>query len=508
MDLLRPPRHHGHGHAPEPKPIFTLFPQLPPEIRHMIWVFAAYAQPRRLFQVEPLLRTTTTSSACLRSYKTNNAHPPQHPPCTAAQPCKPLPPPALPQVSREARYCTARLCGSWFPLRAPGFAPGLEGRWTWFNPRRDVLIVHAWDYASGFGAVVVPSPNPGPLAGQQLELHLDNNRQGRRRLFDLSSFSAHITSIAIGLRSLVHADAGPQGGALHDIHQLVAKDLPDRAVCPRLREFLFFDHVLDVCVPADAPVPQDLWPQGEDAVLLDAKDRGALAKMLAFYERYALGPVDAGTLAVLRDLAGLATGADTQTQIQNRQPYGGVGPGMRGVARGDDTDSAYARYAGPRYTDLRNIWVKAHWLDIPVDAPHKISMDLVQMPPAPAVHTPQYIQFDARHPWVYDVLAGMPAFRLVVLFRLCRGRHPRPAPGAGGVGASGAGGGGSSVGGIGGMGTGDEGKGKGKGKKFVVIKDEDGNAKSKDKSKGKLGARSKDVRRPSGGFGRGGFRGD
>ncbi|KAH9908383.1 hypothetical protein F4778DRAFT_776684 [Xylariomycetidae sp. FL2044] len=379
---------------------FTCFPRLPPEIRHMIWLCNITDPAPRLFQVESL---------------SWHAQPPRDwNPCAADPACKPLPAPALLHTCAESRalvlgglqasrathdddddardksHPQAQPAGPRpIPLRALGFGPGLEHRRTWFDPAGDVLCVNAWHYGVG----------------------TDHFGRDVRRLYDLSGFSPHVRRICFSLASIRHGGSDePEQELLPEVLELVARDLVDAAVCPQLQEFMLYDPLVALHVrhpngnangkgkgknrssssrSGGVVVPRDLFPYGTAGVLVDARDKVKIARMRDFYRGNCM--VRAGDETAYDDVWDLIDG------------------GQR----------AYDKYAERMLTPLRNLWTMYH--------PHSAEIFRGRGPNGPAggagelVSSPTGpVQFDFAHPAVARVLARMPEYRLMVLFRLCR----------------------------------------------------------------------------------------
>ncbi|KAI1877804.1 hypothetical protein JX265_003812 [Neoarthrinium moseri] len=334
----------------------------------MIW---SYALPGRILLVEPLRPHSLGPSKEQRAALLGPSI------CQKDETCRSLPPPGMAFACQEARAVMKQdSVGKAYPIKAMNSNPNLHGRWTWFDPERDVLCINSWAYEPY-------SESPGRTSRQGL------HRPPRPlRIMDLSSFSSTIETVCLSLTALQQAP------------RVIVNDLTDQSLCPRLERFLFFETTLVIHVAAGVDIPPSLFPRSDHVALVSAQDHARIRMFRGFYEKYAMG-CDVNTHQQLCSLA---------------DPSGSESRAKSMLIR------------------LRDTWVDVHWLSLPPTSPMASHTGLKSIFNMRGPHMSQS-QYDHEHPWVQEVLSTMPDFELVVQFRLCQAavhEHASPSSTRGG----------------------------------------------------------------------------
>ncbi|KAI1804550.1 hypothetical protein F4811DRAFT_274010 [Daldinia bambusicola] len=352
------------GSEPVVATSFPRFPDLPAELRHLIWRFAL---PRRVFEI----RNETISIG--RDGEANVSGELDHDPWRLRGSdlvAVVLAPPALLSVNREARKFAQRT-GSWkFVGSRPRGAGRVFKRMTWFDPAADTLC---FDDDSALPHVRGRVTEQNGLVVEHV-----NNPAVTRFYFGRSPASPVCVSLA--------ALAGSSGKFLAE--QWKRK----RGFWSGVPRYLFYHDSILVHLGRSDRV-KALFGEGADrcyTLLVNAHDREKLRQLRELY-------VEESDPAYFQRRT-----ADWLESLV-------------------DADEKYIKNS---YSDLRDVWIKSQDDVTPsalLASPGRRVQVRSLKDPGAVLRSVQ--QFDANHPWCREVVKAMPRMELVVHFRLCITNH-------------------------------------------------------------------------------------
>ncbi|KAI1471362.1 uncharacterized protein F4812DRAFT_455472 [Daldinia caldariorum] len=342
---------------------FPRFPDLPAELRHLVWHFAL---PRRVFEI----RSETISIR--RDGEANVSEELDHDPWRSRGSdlvAVILAPPPLLSVNREARRFAQRT-GSWkFVGSHPRGVCRVFKQMTWFDPSADTLCFDdsVFQHIRGY----VTEQN-----GLVME-HV-NNPAVTRFYFGSSPASPVCVSLA--------ALSGTLGKFL--VEQWKRK----RGFWSGVPRYLFYHDNILMHLGRSARV-RALFGEGVDrcyTLLVNARDREKLRQLRELYVE-----------------------ESDPTYFQRR-----TADWLEGIVDADE------KYVENSYNDLRDVWIKAQD-DVPsssllVSPDHRVQVRSL-IDPGAVLHAVQ--QFDQNHSWCREIVKAMPRMELVVHFRLCITNH-------------------------------------------------------------------------------------
>ncbi|KAI0854008.1 hypothetical protein F5Y00DRAFT_64486 [Daldinia vernicosa] len=346
---------------------FPRFPDLPAELRHIIWRFAL---PRRVFEI----RNETVSVR--RDGEANVSKELDHDSWRIRGSdlvAVILAPPTLLSVNREARRLASR-SGSWkFVGSRPRGVCCVIKQMTWFNPSTDTLCFDDSVFQHVQGHVTEQN-------GLVME-HVNNPAVTR---FYFASSPA--SPVCVSLAALL----GASGKFF--VEQWKRK----RGFWSGVPQYLFY-HDSILMHLGRSPKVQAIFGKGVDrchTLLVNAHDRGKLRQLKDLYVEESDPPY-----------------------FQRR-----VADWLEDIIELDE------KYIEQSYNDLKNLWLRAQD-DIPSSALVISSNEMnVQtksvIDPGAVIHAVQ--QFDHGHPRCREIIEAMPQMELVVHFRLCISNHDKP----------------------------------------------------------------------------------
>ncbi len=363
-------------------------------------------------------------------------------PCKNTRGPRPLAPPAVAAVCREARRAAMFGGGRWRSVRPqqqpqpqpqqqqqqeqeqqlqqqqrgpcdPGLDRGWERewerargpRWTWFDAETDVLFVRGWCYSLRSGPAEQHQHQPAAAAarpGPHAHAYAHALSPGHSRFFDLRDFCRDVRAVCLDARALVWQPLPAP--------RVFAVNMMDRRLWPRLETYLYCGDVVYLHLPPGVIRTLAAFADGRQTALVDVADAAELARLARLHDAYCR-PWSARHRRGHR-------GHGAAAAAQDRGGGGGGGPPSL-MDELVDRD-LNRRYAERQLDRLRNVWLHAHYSDLPDDAPELRD---------PAVFTelalpdPRHPRFNHHHPWAQDALSKMPEYRLVVVFQLCMARH-------------------------------------------------------------------------------------
>ncbi|KAL7624032.1 hypothetical protein AAE478_005589 [Parahypoxylon ruwenzoriense] len=344
---------------------FPRFPDLPAELRFLIWRFAL---PRRVFEIRR--ETVSIKENGEPDATTDLDHDTWrilHSDLVAVL----LAPPALLSVCREARKLASRY-GSWKDVgsRPHGIDRVIRLR-TWFDPSTDTLCFDK----------IAAQPFTGLLTEQNgLIMEVNNNPAVTRVYFASSPASP----VCVSLAALI----GSSGKFF--IEQWKRK----RGFWSGVPRYLFYHNSILMHLGRSARV-QELFGSGVDrchTLLIDAHDRRKIRQLKELYVE-----------------------ESDPAYFQMR-----IADWLEGIAT---SDTGYIKQS---YADLKNLWLKAQPDGAPKPA-LALSADQENirikclMEPGAVLSTVQ--EFDHTNPWCQEIINDMPDMQLVVHFRLCLTNH-------------------------------------------------------------------------------------
>ncbi|KAI1102301.1 hypothetical protein F4804DRAFT_268104 [Jackrogersella minutella] len=344
---------------------FPKFPNLPAELRLLIWQFAL---PSRVFEIRrETVPIRQDGEADVTKELDHDAWRIRSSDLVAVL----LAPPALLSVCREARKFASR-SGSW---KCVGSRPRGSGRVirlaTWFDPSIDTLCFD--DSAS--------QHLPGQVAREQNGLITEhiNNPAVTRFYFASSPASPVCVSLA--------ALAGVSGKFFAE--QWKRK----RGFWSGVPQYQFY-HDSILMHLGRSPKVQDVFGMGADrchTLLVDAQDRVKLRQLRKLYVE------------------------ESDPAFYQRR----VADWLENIINPNE------KYIEQSHNDLKNLWFKAQE-DVPslalvlsADRANIKVKSLIE--PGSVLHTVQ--QFDHAHDWCKETVKAMPEMQLVVHFRLCITNH-------------------------------------------------------------------------------------
>ncbi|XXG97197.1 28S ribosomal protein S5, mitochondrial [Hypoxylon texense] len=352
--------------APEVDLTFPRFPELPAELRLLIWRFSL---PHRVFEIrQETVPTKQDGEADVIKDLDHDAWRVRNSDLVAVL----LAPPVLLSVCREARKFALQ-SGSW---KCVGSRPRGTGRAirlaTWFDPSTDTLC---------FDEPVVQFVTDQFRERDGVILEPANNPAVTRVYFGSSPASP----VCVSLAALV----GPSGRFF--VEQWKRK----RGFWSGVPRYQFY-HDSILMHLGRSPRVQEIFGKGA--------------------ERCHTLLVDACDLAKLRQLRKLYVEESDPAFFQRR-----VADFLE-----DITNSSHG-YIDQSYNDLKDLWLKGHD-DIPSSA-LVLSEDQINvqmrslLEPGAVLNTVQL--FDHTHPWSKERIDDMPSMELVVHFRLCITNHDK-----------------------------------------------------------------------------------
>ncbi|KAI0385368.1 hypothetical protein F5Y04DRAFT_276702 [Hypomontagnella monticulosa] len=345
---------------------FPQFPQLPAELRLLIWQFAL---PRRVFEIRrETVSIRKDGEADVLKDLDHDSWRVRSSDLVAVL----LAPPALLSVNREARKFASR-CGSWKCVGSrPRGVCGVIRLATWFDPSTDTLCFD--------DSAIQPVPGR-PIERDGLVTEHASNPAVTRIYFASSPASPVCVSLA--------ALAGASGKFF--VEQWKQK----RGFWSGVPQYQFY-HDSILMHLGRSPRVQGMFGKGVDrchTLLIDARD----------YRK-------------LRQLKELYVEESDPAYFQRRV--------VNWLEHITDPDKGYIEQSK---ADLKNVWLKAQD-DVPSSAlvlsPDQATIQTKSLiEPGAVLHTIQ--QLDHSHDWCKEIITAMPNMQLVVHIRLCITDHDK-----------------------------------------------------------------------------------